>query len=185
MTDVRVDEEAVAGGDLEDEVYVFPTSFSQQRLWFLDQFEPGSAYYNIPCAIRLSGRLDVGALERALNEIVRRHEALRTTFAVEDGQPVQVIAPLLRLPLPVTDLSSLPVSEREAEAQRLAAEEAQRPFDLEHGPLLRAQLLRLSEREHIALLTVHHIVSDGWSMGVLAAGAVAGPCPRRPIAVLA
>jgi amino acid adenylation domain-containing protein len=144
-----------------------PLSFAQQRLWFLDQLEPNSPFYNNPVALRLSGGLDVAALERSLNEIVRRHETLRTTFAAVDGRPVQVIAPALSVSLPVTDLRDLPETEREAEALRLATEEARRPFSLAHGPLLRFGLLRMADEEYIALLTMHHIVSDGWSMGVL------------------
>ncbi|HWS86509.1 MAG TPA: amino acid adenylation domain-containing protein [Pyrinomonadaceae bacterium] len=144
-----------------------PLSFAQQRLWFLNQLEPGNPFYNIPSAARLEGRLDVAALEQTLTEIVRRHEALRTTFASEGGEPVQLINPAEPLTLPVTDLSALPEVEREAEARRLVQEEALRPFDLAASPLLRASLLRLAEEEHIALFTMHHIVSDGWSMGVL------------------
>ena len=153
----------------EEEVYVFPLSFAQERLWFLDQFEPNSPFYNIPAAVRLTGELDVAALERTLNEIVRRHEILRTTFATMNREPVQVISPTLTLSLPVTDLQDLPRARREAEAMRLATEEAQRPFELTRGPLVRAALLRLAQEEHIVLLTMHHIVSDGWSMGVLVA----------------
>ncbi|WP_373994908.1 amino acid adenylation domain-containing protein, partial [Duganella sp. HH105] len=144
-----------------------PLSFAQQRLWFLDQFEPGSAFYNIPAAVRLNGQLDVTALQGALNEIVRRHEALRTRFASVDGTPVQVIAPELQLALETTDLSDLPHAERDAKAQWLVQDEAQTAFDLATGPLIRARLLRLGESEHIVLLTMHHIVSDGWSIGVL------------------
>jgi len=144
-----------------------PLSFAQQRLWFFDQLEPGSSAYNISTGFRLTGPLDVAALERSLNEIVRRHEALRTSFAVVDGQPVQVIAPAERFKLALVDLQKLPEAERETEARRLASEEAQGPFDLARGPLVRAGLLRLGEREHVLLLTMHHILSDGWSMGVL------------------
>ncbi|WP_141753463.1 condensation domain-containing protein, partial [Duganella sp. HH101] len=144
-----------------------PLSFAQQRLWFLDQFEPGSAFYNIPAAVRLNGQLDATALQRALNEIVRRHEALRTRFASVDGTPVQVIVPTLELALESTDLSELPHAERDAKAQWLVQDEAQTAFDLATGPLIRARLLRLGESEHIVLLTMHHIVSDGWSIGVL------------------
>ncbi|RMF36691.1 MAG: non-ribosomal peptide synthetase, partial [Chloroflexi bacterium] len=144
-----------------------PLSFAQQRLWFLDQLAPNTPLYNIPDAIRLRGPLDVAVLERSLNEIVRRHESLRTTFRATDGKPVQVIAPTLKLPLPLVDLSGLPKAAREAEVQRLATEEAQRPFDLSRGPLLRVTLLRLGDEEHVALLTMHHIISDGWSMRVL------------------
>ncbi|MFL6332077.1 MAG: amino acid adenylation domain-containing protein, partial [Pyrinomonadaceae bacterium] len=142
-------------------------SFAQQRLWFLDQLEPGSAAYNIPMAMRLAGRLDVTALERSLNEVVRRHEVLRTTFAAGDGQAVQVIKPSLILTLPAEDLTGLPESERGSEARRLAAQEARTPFSLTEGPLIRARLLRLGRQEHVLLVTVHHIVFDGWSTGVL------------------
>ncbi|HEU0053301.1 MAG TPA: condensation domain-containing protein, partial [Longimicrobium sp.] len=143
-----------------------PLSFAQERLWFLDRLEPGSATYNIPEARRLGGALDARALERALGEIVRRHEALRTTFAEVDGSPVQVIAPFDGFTLPVEDLSRLSGADREAEVRRRAGEEAMRPFDLTAGPLFRASLLRLGEEEHVLLLSMHHAVSDGWSMGV-------------------
>jgi amino acid adenylation domain-containing protein len=144
-----------------------PLSFAQQRLWFIDQLEPGRSVYNFPAAVRLKGPLDVVALEQSLNEIVRRHDALRTTFALVDGRPVQVIAPLLTLTLPMVDLRGLRETERETEVQRLATNEARRPFDLAEGPLVRATLLRLGENEHVGLLTMHHIVSDGWSTGIL------------------
>ncbi|MGH7829989.1 MAG: non-ribosomal peptide synthetase, partial [Candidatus Binatia bacterium] len=152
---------------MEKEVFVFPASFAQQRLWFLDQLEPGSSAYNIPAAFRLTGRLNVAALEQSLNEILARHEVLRTSFSGADGQPVQVIAPTLRLSLPVTDLTAAPQTEREIEAIRLMNQESRRPFDLAQAPLLRAGLLRLAEESHILLLCNHHIISDGWSMGVL------------------
>ena len=144
-----------------------PLSFAQQRLWFIDQLAPGRTVYNIPLSVRLSGELNVMALEQTLNEIIKRHEALRTSFAVVDQQPVQVIAPEVNLTLTVEDLTGLPETEREAEAVRLADAEAHQPFDLGHGPLLRARLLQLSEREHVVLLTMHHIITDGWSLGVL------------------
>ncbi len=140
-----------------------PLSFSQQRLWFLDQLEPGNPFYNVPNAVRLSGRLDVAALAWSINEVVRRHEALRTTFAAVDGQGVQVIAPHLTLDLPLVDLSAFPQAERERLAERLAWQEAEWSFDLTRGPLIRVTLLRLAAQEHILLLTTHHIVSDGWS----------------------
>ena len=146
---------------------VLPLSFSQQRLWFLEQLEPGTARYNVPMAVRLSGALDTQVLERVLDELVRRHEPLRTTFRMEADASVQVIGPVAGVSLSVTDLSELPAERREAEALRLATEESLRPFDLERGPLLRATLLRLGTREHVLLLGMHHIVSDGWSMGVL------------------
>ncbi|REG13822.1 AMP-binding enzyme, partial [Archangium gephyra] len=144
-----------------------PLSFAQQRLWFLDQLEPDSPLYNLPAAIRLEGTLDLAALRHGFQELVRRHESLRTTFRSEAGQPLQVIAPSVSFPLEVVDLSSLPSEQREAEALRLAQEDAQRPFNLSTGPLLRTHLLRLSESEHVLLLNMHHIISDGWSSGVL------------------
>jgi amino acid adenylation domain-containing protein len=144
-----------------------PLSFAQQRLWFLDQLEPGSSFYNVAAAVRLDGLLNIAALNAAFDEIIRRHESLRTTFSDSAGAPQQVIAPEVKLTLPVFDLGSLPASEREAEASRRAAEEAQRPFDLSIGPLMRARLVRLAEHQHILLLTMHHIISDGWSMRVL------------------
>ncbi|HVR98703.1 MAG TPA: amino acid adenylation domain-containing protein, partial [Thermoanaerobaculia bacterium] len=148
-----------------------PLSFAQQRLWFVDQLEPGSPLYNMPGALRAEGPLDGGVLALCLGEIVRRHEALRTVFADPDGSPVQVIQPARPFPLPVVDLSALPPGEREALAAALAGEEAARPFDLTGGPachpLLRGTLLRLAENEHVILLTLHHIVGDAWSLGVL------------------
>ncbi|HEX5724749.1 MAG TPA: condensation domain-containing protein, partial [Longimicrobiaceae bacterium] len=144
-----------------------PLSFAQKRLWFIDRLEPGSAVYNLPVAQRLGGALDEAALERALGEIVRRHEALRTTFAEVDGSPVQVIAPFGGFSLPVEDLSDLSEADREAARRRRAGEEARRAFDLSAGPLFRAAVLRLGEEDHVLLLSMHHIVSDEWSMGVL------------------
>jgi non-ribosomal peptide synthetase component F len=142
-------------------------SFAQQRLWFFDQLEPGLAAYNIPAAVRLKGRFNLAALEQSLNEIIKRHESFRTTFGKVDGQARQVIAPLLTVELPVVDLRGLPASDRETEARRWVATEAQRPFDLSQGPLLRGIVLRLDDEEHLGLLTMHHIVSDGWSTGIL------------------
>jgi aspartate racemase len=144
-----------------------PLSFAQQRLWFIDQLEPGSALYNVPKAFRFRGALDVASLERSLNEIVRRHEVLRTTFSAVDGRPVQKISPSLTVALPVADFTDRLGSEREDEALGLINEEARRPFDLAVGPLLRAFLVRLAAEDHILLLTLHHVVSDGWSMGIL------------------
>jgi amino acid adenylation domain-containing protein len=144
-----------------------PLSFAQQRLWFFDQLEPDNPFYNVPVALRLSGRLDQLALAQSLTEVVRRHESLRTTFAADGGRPAQTVRPSLDVEVPLVDLSELPAEEREAEALRRAAEEARRPFDLARGPLLRAGLVRLDAEEHLLLLTMHHIVSDGWSMGVL------------------
>jgi amino acid adenylation domain-containing protein len=142
-------------------------SFAQQRLWFIEQLAPGNSAYHIPAAIRLRGPLNLAALEQCLNQIVQRHESLRTTFAMVDGQPVQVIAPALTIELPVVDLRNLPEAERETEVRRLVTEGAMRPFDLSQGPLVRVALLRLGDEEHVGLLTMHHIVSDGWSTGIL------------------
>ncbi|HEX8819773.1 MAG TPA: amino acid adenylation domain-containing protein, partial [Archangium sp.] len=144
-----------------------PLSFAQQRLWFLDQLEPGSATYNLFTAVRMEGTLDVSALERSFQELVHRHESLRTTFRSTDTEAVQVIHPELSLPLSVVDLGSVPGAEHETQVQRLAREETQSPFDLIRGPLLRVKLLKLGETQHVLVLTMHHIVSDGWSMGVL------------------
>jgi amino acid adenylation domain-containing protein len=144
-----------------------PLSFAQQRLWFLDRLHPNTSVYNIPLAVKLTGRLDVAALAAALDEIARRHEVLRTSFEVVEGQPVAVVHPPRSLNIGVEDLSRLPASEREAQARARALSEAQRPFDLSRHPLLRVVILKLAEDEHVALMTIHHIVSDGWSLGVL------------------
>ncbi|GAC1398979.1 MAG: hypothetical protein NVSMB49_08130 [Ktedonobacteraceae bacterium] len=151
---------------LEESVYIFPTSFAQQSLWFLDQLEPNSATYNIPSSIHISGPFNVLALEQSLHEIIQRHEVLRTTFRAMEGQPMQVVTPTLTVPLPLVDLQNLPHAEREDATRRLATEEARRPFDLAQGPLVRTTLLRLGAEEHVLLLTMHHIISDGWSTGV-------------------
>ncbi|MBI4747841.1 MAG: amino acid adenylation domain-containing protein [Acidobacteria bacterium] len=143
-----------------------PLSFAQQRLWFLDQLEPDSPMYNMPGVLRLSGPLDVEALAQSLNEIISRHEALRTTFAQVDGQPVQVIAPVGDQQLSITDLSSLSVPDQESEVQTLASQEAHQPFSLTAGPLIRFSVLRLAPDQHILLVTIHHIAADGWSLSV-------------------
>jgi amino acid adenylation domain-containing protein len=155
---------AAPAGD--DEVYVFPLSFSQERLWFLDQMDPGNPAYNMWGAIRLRGALNAAALERALSEIVRRHESLRTTFRMLDDGPAQLVWPHAGFRMPVIDRTAVPAAEREAEVRRLAGDEARRPFDLEAGPLFRATLVRLDASEHVLVLVLHHVVSDGWSMGV-------------------
>jgi len=144
-----------------------PLSFAQQRLWIVDQLAPGSPAYNLPIGLRLHGKIDRVALDRALCEIVRRHECLSTTFGLEGDQPVQVLNPPAPFHLPVLDLTPLPPEPREDEARRIAAQESRRGFDLARGPLLRGGLLRLEREHHVMLLTMHHIVSDGWSMGVL------------------
>ncbi|MDZ8030985.1 condensation domain-containing protein [Nostoc sp. DedSLP04] len=144
-----------------------PLSFAQQRLWFLNQLEPNSTTYNLPFAVRLTGTLNVPALEQSLNEIVQRHEALRTTFAIANGQPIQVITPTLTLKLSVVDLQEYSITKQETEVLRLAVQESQSLFNLAQGPLLRTTLLHLSEQQYVLLLIMHHIVSDGWSIGLL------------------
>lgn len=145
----------------------YPLSFAQERLWFLSQFQPGLPFYNIPMPIRWPGPLNVSALEQTLNEIVRRHEVLRTTFQVVDGKPVQMVSPARPLSLPQVDLRSMPKAIRDVEAQRLAGKEAAQIFDLAKGPLFRSLLVQLDDADQLLLLTMHHIVSDGWSIGVL------------------
>ncbi|MGJ5628670.1 amino acid adenylation domain-containing protein [Nostoc sp. CALU 1950] len=141
---------------------VYPLSFAQQRLWFLDRLEPGNPAYNISLAVNLKGQLDIVLLEQSLNEIIRRHETLRTTFTTVNGQPVQIIASSLKLSLSVINIEL----QSNVAVQKLLTQESQRPFDLTHGPLLRAKLLRLAEQENILLLEMHHIISDGWSTEV-------------------
>jgi amino acid adenylation domain-containing protein len=144
-----------------------PLSYAQQRLWFLNQLMPGSNAYNLPAEMLIDSELNVGALEQSLNEVLRRHESLRTTFALVSGQPEQRIHKPISLKLPVVDLRGLDAEERATFAERLRQEAALKPFDLEAGPLLRAMLVVLDERESLFLLNMHHTVSDGWSMGVL------------------
>lgn len=144
-----------------------PLSFAQQRIWYWEQLEPGTATYNLCSALRLEGDLDLAVFERSLNEVVRRHETLRTSFTAIDGAPVQVVAPKKTFRVSFTDLSSMPAMERETEARRLAGVEALRPFTLAKSPLLRVSLLRLSQQEHIAIVSMHHIISDGWSIHLL------------------
>ena len=145
-----------------------PLSFAQQRLWFIEQLLPGTPVYNMPAALRLEGDLDARALRLSLSEIVRRHEVLRTVFPALNGEPVQKIQAPGAVPLPLLDLSVLVASECESAARDLIQQQAARPFDLSRGPLLKALLLRLAEQEHVLLVTVHHIIADGWSMEILA-----------------
>ncbi|MEE8585160.1 MAG: amino acid adenylation domain-containing protein, partial [Acidobacteriota bacterium] len=169
----------------------FPLSFAQQRLWFLDRLEPGSAAYNIPLALHFSGPLCRRSLARSLAGAVQRHEALRTRFEELDGRPLQVVESGFRLDLPLVDLSGLGKRQGEREAERLARLQGSLGFDLSRAPLLRALLLRLSAQEHQAVLTLHHIIADGWSMGLLArevgqlyAGLQQGrPAPLAPLAL--
>ncbi|MGK7916466.1 MAG: condensation domain-containing protein, partial [Prochloraceae cyanobacterium] len=144
-----------------------PLSFAQQRLWFLDQLNPGSPIYNISGAVEIQGLLNIAALEKSLNEIVRRHEICRTTFKVVDGEPKQVIASGLTLTLKQVDIRHVPQEQQQVEVTRLVLKEAQQPFDLSSGPLLRATLLQLNEVHYVLILTIHHIVFDAWSMTVL------------------
>ncbi|MGE5325043.1 MAG: amino acid adenylation domain-containing protein [Actinomycetota bacterium] len=143
-----------------------PLSFAQQRLWFLDQYDPQSTLYNLPAALRLQGPLDVAALEKSLNEIIQRHESLRTTFEIAGERPVQIVHEPSFCKLPITDLRNLGLEESSRTANKLIAEEAERGFDLANGPLLRTQLIRISPTDHIFLVTMHHIVSDGWSIKI-------------------
>jgi amino acid adenylation domain-containing protein len=139
-------------------------SFAQERLWFLDQLNPVSSVYNVPLAVRLSGPIDPSVLAQSVNEIVRRHDALRTTFVKVDGQPVPIVSPELKVELSIIKFVSHPKAECEASAHSLLGEEAARPFDLTKGPLIRTTLLRLDEHDHLFLVVMHHIVSDGWSL---------------------
>ena len=151
----------------ETEVFVFPASFAQQRLWFLNQLVPNNPFYNVSTALYLTGSLSLRALEQTFNEIVQRHESLRTTFAMLEGEIVQIIAPMLAVSLPTIDLQNLSPTQQQTTALQLAIEAAQRPFDLATGPLFKVTVLKQSDTEHILLLNLHHIVADGWSMGVL------------------
>lgn len=159
----------VAAGELKrvERTEPMPLSFAQQRLWFLSKLEPESPLYNTRHVVMLSGRLAVGALEKTLDEVVRRHETLRTTFKEVDGVPLQIIAPHQPSKLTIIDLTALDPELQEQEVKSLDAEEANRPFDLAEGPLFRATLVRLGSEEHVVMFTTHHIISDFWSMGVL------------------
>ncbi|HYP54052.1 MAG TPA: condensation domain-containing protein, partial [Pyrinomonadaceae bacterium] len=165
-----LEEEGVAFGEQEgigprEDAARRPLSFAQERLWFLDHLEPGSPVYNISFAVRLAGDLNVAVLERALGEVVRRHEVLRASFPTVGGQAAQVVAPAGAFRLRFAELDA--EDDAEESLRQLATEEARRPFDLATGPLVRVTLVRLGEREHAALFTVHHIVSDGWSSEIL------------------
>src|SRR5215475_344068 len=144
--------------------FAFPTTFAQQRLWFLEQLQPGSTSYLVPWSLRIEGALNVPALEKSLEEIVLRHEILRTTFQWRDGMPMQIVGPST-FTLPVLNLSGL--HDPEARAAELARAEARLPIDLERGPLFRGQLLRIGPQLHLLLLTTHHITFDGWSRRIL------------------
>ena len=147
----------------------WPLSFAQRRLWFLNQLSPQSPFYNVFTAVPLRVPVDGAVMRRSLNEIVRRHESLRTTFMSDGGEPVQMIAPEVELDLPQIDLTHLPAAERDAESDRIAAEAARTPFDLASGPLFRASLVHKSPQDFVLLLVLHHIVCDGWSLSLIGA----------------
>ncbi|MBA3824862.1 MAG: amino acid adenylation domain-containing protein, partial [Ktedonobacterales bacterium] len=165
----RLDVQPPAGAPLQPSGHQgdAPLSFAQQRLWFLDQMEPGSPLYNIPSALRIQGNLDIAALEHSLQQLVQRHDALRTTFRLVDGQPVQHIQRELQLALPQINLTHLPSAEHEAALQHYLAKAANQPFDLTQGPLIRTALIQVGATDHILLLTLHHIIADGWSLSLL------------------
>ncbi|MCG6136127.1 MAG: amino acid adenylation domain-containing protein [Nostoc sp. LLA-1] len=152
---------------VETTIGEYPLSFAQQRLWFFDQLNPGSPFYNIPIAARLTGVVNLAVLKQSFNTIIQRHAVLRTSFITNKGKPLQVIAPTLTISIPIIDLEKLEQTEQTAALQQLMRSEARHSFDLSNGSLLRCTLVRLHETEHIMLLTIHHIAADGWSMGVL------------------
>jgi amino acid adenylation domain-containing protein len=167
---LRGDRRPVLAADIKPRpagLQAVPLSFAQQRLWLLQQLEPASPVYNVPTTVWLRAAVDPHALENTVNEIVRRHEVLRTRFEIRDGEPCQLIEPGVHMSLPVIDLGDLPPADQMRRAQSIAREEAHRPFDLSRSPLLRATLLRFAPEEHLFLLILHHIASDGWSLGVL------------------
>jgi amino acid adenylation domain-containing protein len=171
LLDLLFAEEGITSGDEKlisrrPNPEAYPLSFAQKRLWFLDKLEPGP-HYNDHFHLRIQGRLEVAAWQKSLHEIVRRHEVLRASFVVVEGEPTQRIAESLNIELPVIDLISVPEAERLHEAARIALEDFRAPFDFQNGPILRAKLLRMGENDHLLLLTLHHIVIDGWSRSVL------------------
>ena len=182
---LRIPRRAAAAAELA------PLSFSQERMWFLDQLDPGTPIYNLFNFVEVSGPLSVPVLGRCLDELLRRHEALRTVFVAEGGSPLQRILPPAPFPLPVVDLAALPAAARQAEMARLEAVEHGRPFDLARGPLLRAVLLAAGPREHAALFNMHHVAGDGWSWIVLVreiaalytafAAGLPSPLPELPV----
>jgi hypothetical protein len=153
-------------GSLGDPAYRFPTNLAQQSFWYLDHLEPGNPCWNIAVRFRIVGALDISLLELSINEIVRRHEILRTTFTLMDGALTQIIHSDATISLPLDDLSHLASADRDLEEERRTIAEAALPFNLKTGPLVRARLLKLADQEHMLLITIHHIVSDGWSIGL-------------------
>jgi hypothetical protein len=154
-------------GPRNPETRLLPLSFAQQRMWFLDQMEPGQSTYHIAMVARLEGPLRISALRRGLRTVIDRHESLRTAFTCVEGHLRQIVAATVDLPMSIVDISARPAADREALAGRLAVAEARRPFCLTRAPLLRLRLVRMAPSEHVLLLVTHHIVSDGWSLGVL------------------
>jgi len=181
----RKREEAIPRSPRRDGDGRFPLSFAQRRLWFLAHLEPGQPAYHLPYALRLRGRLDHPAIAAALAGAVRRHEALRTVFELSEGEPWQRVLPPAPPALPLVDLSALPAAARAAETLRIAAAETLHPFDVDRGPHLRTTILREELEEHVLLFTMHHLVSDGWSLGVLVreigALSTGTPLPELPI----
>src|SRR6185369_16934887 len=147
--------------------HLLPLSFAQERLWFLSQLDGANVAYNVPSILKLTGPLDEGALKRSLNRIVARHEVLRTSFVQQAGTPFQQVLPSLELQVPVIDLSELTSEQRRQQSHRISSAEANRGFDLSRAPLLRTLLIREAEQEHVLVVTMHHIISDGWSIGVM------------------
>lgn len=154
-------------GSLGMPQYLFPCSLGQQALWYLDRLNPGNPAWNIAVRFRITGALNTEILHRAIGQILARHEILRTTFTLVDAKPMQLVHDSAHIPLPITDLTALPLTDRDAQEERVTIEEAARRFDLKTGPLVRVRLLKLAENEGMLLFTIHHIVSDGWSIGVV------------------
>jgi hypothetical protein len=150
-----------------DRTAAIPLSWAQQRLWFMYVLDPSSVEYNVPVILRLRGELDVAALRRAVHGVVERHASLRTTFDSVDGQGVQHVRPVAPLTIPLVDLADRSPADRESEVNRWILDAGNRPFDLRSGPVFRANIVRLGQREHLLVLSMHHIVTDGWSLGVL------------------
>jgi amino acid adenylation domain-containing protein len=190
-SELRTETTALEAGNgaSTEHVYVFPVTFAQQRLLFLNQLDPGSTSYSVPWSIRITGPLNAAALERSLNEIVQRHEILRTTYEIVEGHPLQTVRPAVHVPLVLVDLASLPDFEREA--QVAAMNEARLPLDLKNGPIVRTKLLHLGDSDHVLLVTTHHIAFDGWSRRVLVSelaalyeafcGGQPSPLPELPL----
>src|SRR4051794_12761722 len=154
--------------DMIEAAPAFPLSFAQQRLWFLDRMAPGSPFYNIPLIIPIKVAVDHRIVQRVLSALVERHETLRTTFTTIDGKPMQIIGAPYTVQVPTIDLRTLPAAQRHDRSVDLASLEAAKPFDLERDPMIRATLVRTGPADSLLLLTLHHIVADGWSMGILA-----------------